>query len=257
MKPCLVIPYYNHERAIEATLAALKPAGLPAFVVDDGSAAAAAECITGLAARECAWIKLLRLTPNQGKGAAVMAGLQAAADAGYTHALQVDADGQHDAADIPRLLAAAREQPQALVTGVPVYDDAAPRSRRYGRYVTHVWVWINTLSLAIRDSMCGFRVYPIAPALAAWREMRWGRRMDFDTEILVRMFWAGAPVRSLPTRVRYPLDGVSHFRLLGDNLRISFMHARLFFGMLIRVPRLLQRRLQARKGLERSRSHPA
>ena len=120
-----------------------------------------------------------------------------------------------------------------------------PRHRHYGRYLTHGMVWLNTLSFAIRDSMCGFRLYPLAPALEAWGRMRAGRRMDFDTEILVRMYWDGTPVVNLPTAVRYPLDGVSHFDLLRDNLRITAMHTRLFLGMLLRLPRLLMRRPMA------------
>jgi glycosyltransferase involved in cell wall biosynthesis len=246
MKICLVIPFYRHENAIAATLAAVKAQGLPCILVDDGSGPDAAAQLDALETRERGWLTVLRLSQNQGKGAAVMAGMEAAAREGFTHALQIDADGQHDAADIPQLIAAAKANPRAVVTGVPRYDDSVPRSRLYGRYVTHVWVWINTLSLQIKDSMCGFRVYPVLPALNVWRRMRWGRRMDFDTEILVRLFWMGVPVIGLPTRVTYPADGVSNFDLLRDNLRISWMHSRLFVGMLARLPWILGRRVVRR-----------
>jgi glycosyltransferase involved in cell wall biosynthesis len=246
MKICLVIPFYRHENAIAATLAAVKPHGLPCILVDDGSGPETAQALDLLAERERGWISVVRLAENQGKGAAVMAGMEAAARAGFTHALQVDADGQHDVADIPGLVAAAKSNPAAVITGVPRYDETVPRSRLYGRYVTHLWVWINTLSLQIQDSMCGFRVYPVLPALNVWRRMRWGRRMDFDTEILVRLFWIGTPVIGLPTRVTYPADGVSNFDLLRDNLRITWMHTRLFLGMLARMPWLLGRRFARR-----------
>ena len=116
-----------------------------------------------------------------------------------------------------------------------------PKGRLYGRYLTHVWVWINTLSLAIKDSMCGFRVYPLVRTLAAIVPSI-GKRMDFDPEIAVRLVWAGTQVVNLPTRVTYPADGVSHFDVWRDNLRISAMHTRLFFGMLWRLPGLLWRR---------------
>ncbi len=241
MKTCLVIPFYRHEHAIAATLAALKPQGLPCILVDDGSGPMAASELDRLAREERDWLTVLRLPANQGKGVAVMTGMEAAANAGYTHALQIDADGQHDCADIPTLLAASRSQPGALITGVPHYDESVPKSRLYGRYLTHVWVWINTLSFQIKDSMCGFRVYPVLPSLNVWRRMRWGRRMDFDTEILVRLFWIGIPVIGLPTRVTYPADGVSNFDLLADNLRIAWMHTRLFLGMLARLPWLVGR----------------
>jgi glycosyltransferase involved in cell wall biosynthesis len=246
MKACVIIPFYRHEHAIAATLAALKPQGLPCLLVDDGSGPEAAAQLDQLAERERKWVRVLRLPTNQGKGAAVMTGMEEAARDGFTHALQIDADGQHDCADIPALLAAAKAQQGAVITGVPRYDDSVPRSRLYGRYVTHLWVWINTLSFQIEDSMCGFRVYPVLPALNVWRRMRWGRRMDFDTEILVRMYWLGVPVISLPTRVTYPADGVSNFDLVRDNLRIAWMHTRLFLGMLARLPWLVSRRLVRR-----------
>jgi hypothetical protein len=122
-----------------------------------------------------------------------------------------------------------------------------PRSRLYGRYLTHVWVWINTLSFEIRDSMCGLRVYPLAATCEIWRKYRVDRRMAFDTEILVRLSWSGVRIIAVPTRVTYPRDGVSHFRMLKDNVHISWMHTRLFFGMLRRAPVLLFRRVSQRR----------
>ena len=65
--------------------------------------------------------------------------------------------------------------------------------------------------------------------------------MDFDPEIAVRLVWAGVPVRNVATRVRYYADGISHFALLADNARISWLHTRLVAGMLPRLPRLLAR----------------
>ena len=246
MKPAIVVPFYNHERAIAATVAGLRPYGLRCWIVDDGSDPRCRPVLEGLERSESGWLSVLRLSPNRGKGYAVMSGMRAAAAAGYSHGVQIDADGQHDAADLRRLLDEAERHPAAVITGVPVYDASVPKGRLYGRYVTHLWVWINTLSFEIRDSMCGFRVYPLQPALRVWDGQRVGARMQFDTEILVRLFWLGTRVISVPTRVTYPRDGVSHFDLWRDNLRISAMHARLFFGMLRRLPHLLARRAQAR-----------
>ncbi len=246
-RPCIVIPFYNHPSTIAAVLSALRPLTLPCFLVDDASDAISRDVLAELAQREASWFRLLRHEVNQGKGGAVMTGCDAAFAAGFTHALQIDADGQHNAADAARLLDLARAHPQALLSGVPVYDASVPRSRLYGRYVTHVWVWINTLSLQIKDSMCGLRVYPLSAATALWHKQRLGRRMDFDTEVMVRLVWAGVTVIGMPTRVTYPVDGVSHFDVWRDNLAISRMHARLFFGMLMRSPVLLGRRLFRRE----------
>lgn len=236
--PCVVIPCYNHGAMMASVLARLAPFNLAVFIVDDGSDEATRLQLEPL---RNAQVTLIRLAENLGKGAAVMRGLQVAAEAGFSHALQVDADGQHQIEDCPQMLAEARQHPQCLISGQPVYDDSIPKSRLYGRYITHFWVWVETLSFSIKDSMCGFRVYPLAPTLALATRHPIGQRMDFDTEIMVRLYWAGTPSRFIATRVTYPQDGVSHFDALHDNVRISWMHTRLFFGMLPRIPSLLRR----------------
>ena len=240
-RPCVLIPCYNHGAMIASVLSRLAPFGLPCLVVDDGSEAITRQELERLAAEQ-PQMTLIRLAQNAGKGAAVIRGLEACARAGYTHAVQVDADGQHAIEDIPKLLALAERHPDALISGQPIYDDSIPRSRLYGRWVTHVWVWIETLSLQLKDSMCGFRVYPVAPTLRLAAREPLGKRMDFDTEVMVRLYWQGNTSVFLPTRVTYPQDGLSHFDALKDNVRISLMHTRLFFGMLPRMPGLLFRR---------------
>lgn len=242
-RPCIVIPHYNHPRSLAATVQRLRALDVPVWIADDGSESAARAQAIAVAGAAAPQVRLVQHEHNLGKGAAVISACRAAREAGHTHALQVDADGQHDLDDAARFLALARDNPRALVLGVPRFDATVPRARLYGRYVTHAWVWIHTLSLAIRDSMCGFRVYPLEPMLEVVRQERLGLRMEFDTEVIVRMFWRGTPVVNVPTHVSYPSDGVSHFHLWRDNVRISRMHARLFFGMLRRAPRLLRRRL--------------
>lgn len=239
-RPCVLIPCYNHGAMMAKVLARLAPFGLPCLVVDDGSDDRTRLELERLAAEQ-PQVTLIRLAQNAGKGAAVINGLQACSRAGYTHAVQVDADGQHAIEDIPKMLALAERHPDALISGQPIYDDSIPRSRLYGRWITHVWVWIETLSLQLKDSMCGFRVYPVAPTLRLAARAPLGKRMDFDTEVMVRLYWQGHTSYFLPTRVTYPLDGLSHFDALKDNVRISLMHTRLFFGMLPRIPSLLFR----------------
>ena len=239
-----VIPVYNHGAAVGAVAANVRAHGLHCILVDDGSDAACAAVLDALA---CACdVTLVRLPVNQGKGGAMMAGLRAALAAGYSHALQIDADGQHDAGDIPQFLARAAAQPDAVICGTPVYDETVPLGRLVGRYATHVWVWINSLSLEIRDSMCGFRVYPLAPVVRLLDEARLGRRMDFDPEVLVRLHWRGVRIVNVPTRVTYPEGGISHFRYASDNLLIVAMYVRLVFGMLARSPVLLWRKVAGR-----------
>ncbi len=225
-RPVVIIPCRNHGLTVEKVLEGLNPLGLPVIVVDDGSDAVTREALDELAPR-CPEMTLLRHEVNRGKGAALTTGLHYVEKEGYTHALQVDADGQHDLADAPTLLESAKRDPNALWSARPLYDESVPKKRLIGRYVTHVWVWIETLSFEIVDSMCGYRVYPIAPTLAILKTKHVGQFMDFDTEIMVRLYWKGLRVRFVPSRVIYPEDGYSNFRMWEDNVRISKMHTRL------------------------------
>ncbi len=236
--PCAVIPVYNHHLALPRTVEALRAAGLPVILVDDGSDT---ETKVALAALQQPGVEVLTHTRNCGKGAAMQVGFTHAAAQGYSHALQVDADGQHDLADVPALLAEAQAHPTELISGTPRYDESVPKVRFYGRYLTHSLVWASTLSLALRDSMCGYRVYPLRETLDLMRRVHIGARMDFDTEIMVRLYWGGTGSRFLPTRVHYPEDGISHYRMLRDNARMVWLHVRLLTGMLPRAPSLIRR----------------
>ncbi len=233
-RACAVVPCYNHGATAGAVVARLVAHGLDTLLVDDGSDAASAEALRAIAALQPR-VQLLRLEPNGGKGAAVVHGLREAAKRGFTHALQVDADGQHDIHDVPRFLQEGRRQPNAAVCGLPRYDTSAPRSRRYGRWITHFWVWLETRSFAIGDALCGFRLYPLAPTLALANRVRLARGMSFDIDVIVRLAWEGLPIINVPTWVTYPRGGISHFRLLRDNLRVSGTHTRLVLGMLWRL----------------------
>lgn len=247
-RPCILIPVYNHPATIGAVCDELAGLEIPLLLVDDGCDTECAAELDRLAANGH---HLLRLDTNQGKGAAVRAGLEQAQRLGYTHALQVDADGQHASDDLPAFLAELDTAPDTLVVGYPRYDASVPRVRFYGRYATHVWVWINTLSTEIRDSMCGVRLYPVAALNRLLARHDCGDRMTFDTEVLVRWYWAGGALAHRPVRVHYPRDGVSHFAVWRDNRQISGMHTRLFFGMLLRLPRLLARRWRRHQAVVR------
>ena len=243
MKVCVVVPVFNHGEPLRATAAELAALALPLLIVDDGSDEKNKQAIAAVAAKHGA--EVLTLAENGGKGHAVMAGLRAAAARGFTHALQVDADGQHDLGAAPRLLAAARAQPLALICGEPQFDASAPKSRLYGRKLTAFWVAIETLSLRVPDTMCGFRVYPLASVVALLDSVRLGRRMDFDIEIAVRLYWRGVRLVPVPTAVIYPQGGTSNFRVFADNALIARTHTKLVLGMLLRLPLLATRRLSA------------
>jgi glycosyltransferase involved in cell wall biosynthesis len=242
VRACAVIPTFDNPRTIRTVVERVRVHLDDVIVVDDGSGEDARAVIDGIERDGLA--RVHRRAKNGGKGAAVKDGLRRAHESGFSHALQIDADGQHETDDIPRLLAAAREQPAALVLAAPVFDASAPRSRLAGRRITQFWTNFETGGRIIEDPMCGFRVYPLAAATAV-RVV--GDHMDFDIEIAVRMVWHGAAVVNLPTRVRYlPAEagGVSHFRMVRDNLRISWMHTRL---VNLRLWRTLARWLRIRR----------
>jgi glycosyltransferase involved in cell wall biosynthesis len=224
MRLCAVIPSYRHVSALPALTHELRAHCEAIIIVDDGNAPPERDAIATLAAPG---VEVLRLEQNSGKGAAMLAGFRRAIERGFTHALQIDADGQHNVADVPKFTAAAREHPDALICGRAVYDESVPKSRKIGRYVTHFWVWVETASLDIADSMCGFRLYPLALVERVIKHNAIGARMDFDTEMAVHMHWRGARVINVPTRVIYPPGNVSNFAMLADNVRISLMHTRL------------------------------
>ncbi len=242
--PCFVIPNYNHTSVFEAVVIELCAFNIPLIVVNDGSNQQNTEKLR-LIASKYPLIYLKELPENQGKGGAVKGGLHYAFDHSFTHALQVDADGQHNLNDIELFLTTAESNPQSLICGYPIYDDSVPAGRLIPRYITHFWVFIETLSFSIKDSMCGFRVYPLTEVMPVIESNKLGHRMDFDIEILVRSNWQAIEMMFLPTKVIYPENGISHFNLIEDNWLITKMHTRLFFGMLYRLPRIITNKFKS------------
>jgi len=240
-----VIPNYNHHLVIDDTIKALLSFELPIIIVDDGSDDKTQQVLSSIK-KKYPSVTLIHRAENGGKGAAVQTGLAAAIAAGWSHALQVDADGQHDLNDVAVLLEQSHTQPKALISGRPIYDSSISKGRYYGRFITHFWVFLETLSTDIKDSMCGFRVYPLAAYGKLIQQNSLGNKMDFDIEIMVKLHWQGVPMHFVDTKVHYPENGLSHFHVFDDNVLISLMHSRLFFGMLIRLPKLLTRLFMAK-----------
>ena len=245
-RPCIVIPIYDHGGTIRALAAALSSHGLPIYIVDDGSHEATRAELERVA-RDFPLVRLHRFAQNSGKGTAMKHALRWARADGMSHALQIDADGQHNARDVPRFLASAAARPEAMIVGDPQFDASAPKARLYGRRLTNFWVCIETLSMTVKDSQCGFRLYPLAATCALIERAALPRRYSFDIAIVVRLAWHGTPVENLPTPVVYPAGGVSHFNMLADNVRITCLHTVLVFGMLLRLPLLLTRRRVSRE----------
>jgi glycosyltransferase involved in cell wall biosynthesis len=238
----VVIPIYNHKDTITQVVDSLEDLELPCFIVDDGSDSSTKQVLSKINL-EKQQVEVITRSVNGGKGAAVTTGLLAAFEKGFTHALQVDADGQHQISDAQVFLERSSSQPDALVLGRPIFADNAPKSRVYGRRVTHFFVWLETLSLEIKDTLCGFRVYPLSAFKVIANKTRLRERMDFDPEIAVRMHWAGVPVLNINTPVKYDQKGLSHFDFKWDNLRMILLHTQLLLEMVVRLPSILFRRL--------------
>lgn len=243
---CALIPTYNHSQALSHIIERLMRHDLPIFIVDDGSQKETCQALQKLS-QQFPTIHLRRLEINHGKGGAIRMGMAWVQEEGFTHAFQIDADGQHDLTQLQDFIALSRENPHALISGHPVYDESMPVGRKIGRWFTHVWVWIETLSFSITDSMCGFRIYPVKECLPLFDAHKIGTHMDFDTQIMVHLFWAGTAVIMHPVRVTYPQGNLSNFRVVKDNWLITKMHTKLFFGMLRRMPYLLKRHLSSQK----------
>lgn len=244
-KLCLVIPHFNHANNLEVFLPKLISTGLACCFVDDGSSELEKQklrvMLQGLDA-----CFLTEHQENQGKGAAMMTGAKYARSLGFSHILQIDADGQHDTSDIPAFIEYSKNNPQTIVSGAPMFEDSAPKARVYGRKVTDFWVALETFSLGVKDCLCGFRIYPLDQFEQVVAQYSLGKRMDFDTEVLVKSVWSGIKIHFIKTKVIYPENSVSHFHYLEDNLGLIWLHIRLMVGMLIRSPKLLYWRLRGR-----------
>ncbi len=250
----VLIPSYNAGPALAATVRAALARWRPVWVIVDGSTDRSQQTLAAMAALEPA-LRVIVLPSNQGKGAAVLTGLCAAHAQGFTHALCMDADGQHPAERIPLFMQASLDQPAVMVLGCPIFDGSAPGLRVKGRRISNWWANLETLWAGIGDSLFGFRVYPIEPLIEVMRTQRWMRRFDFDAEAVVRLCWRGIRPVNLPAPVRYfsaAEGGVSHFHYGRDNALLTWMHCRLFGGFIVRLPILMARNLRMGRDLRSS-----
>jgi glycosyltransferase involved in cell wall biosynthesis len=242
----VLIPSYNPGPKVLATVLSALAQWPTVWIIVDGSTDGSAAALQRLAQQQPG-LSVLLLDRNRGKGAAVLHGARAAQARGFTHLLTMDSDGQHPAESIGAFMAASMSEPEALILGEPQFDASAPLLRVRGRRISNWWANLETLWAGIHDSLFGFRVYPIAPLIRVMHYQPWMRRFDFDVEAAVRLSWRGLPLRNLAAPVRYfrPEDGgVSHFHYWRDNALLSWMHARLLVGLLLRLPLLLGRRLR-------------
>ena len=246
----VLIPSYNPGPKLIETVRGALDRWSPVWVVVDGSTDQSVHHLSALCATEPA-LRVLVLAENRGKGAAVLYGLRQARSRGYTHALTMDSDGQHPADLIPVFMQASQSAPRAMVLGLPVFDSSAPSLRVKGRKICNWWVNLETLWAGIGDSLFGFRVYPIDALIGVMNRQLWMRRFDFDAEAVVRLCWRGVNPINLAAPVRYfrpDEGGVSHFHYWRDNVLLTWMHARLFLGFMVRLPLLAWRRLRLHRG---------
>ncbi|MFK7895788.1 MAG: glycosyltransferase family 2 protein [Myxococcota bacterium] len=222
---CAVVPTFENPETIRSVVESIRGHLADVIVIDDGSSQAGREACAALAREGLA--EVTHLAENRGKGAAMRVGFAEAARLGFSHAFQIDADGQHDADAIPAFIAAAQGQPAAAVFARPVYDETIPQARRIARKITHFWVDLEVGRGVIDDALIGFRIYPLAATRSLGLVCD---RMAFDVEAAVLLAWAGVPIVNLPVRVRYLTaeeGGRSHFHVVRDNARLAWLHCRL------------------------------
>jgi len=243
----VLIPSFNTGAKLFETVAQARSFWGPVLVVVDGSTDDSGAVLSRVAADDPD-LRVLILAQNRGKGAALLEGLRLAHAQGFTHALTMDADGQHPANLIPEFMALSSFHPDAMICGRPIFDQTAPRVRVYGRRLSNGLANLKTLWAGIGDALCGFRVYPIATLKQIMESTRWMRGFDFDCEAAVRLVWAGVPPISRPVPVKYfrPEEGgVSHFHYVRDNAVLSWMHARLMIELGFHVPAVVARGLKS------------
>jgi hypothetical protein len=249
----VIIPSYNTGAKLAETVTQALMHWQPVWVVLDGSTDDSAASLAKIATLKND-LRVFSLDRNSGKGAAVLHALVAAREEGFTHALVFDADGQHSAADISRFMQVSQKNPDAMILGVPQFAHDAPASRRHGRLVGNWWANLETFWGGVEDSLFGFRVYPVQESIRILQSTRGARRFDFDTELTVRLFWAGVPPINLATPVQYFKSadgGTSHFHYLRDNLLLIRRHTLLVLEMLPRIKRIWKLRQRA-KALKKS-----
>ncbi|MCL4112497.1 UNVERIFIED_CONTAM: hypothetical protein GTU68_039407 [Idotea baltica] len=238
---CLTVPHYNHFDSFVNFLPQLLSLGIPCIVIDDGSDAEQFRKLKELLNHHSE-ITLLTHNINRGKGAAILTAASYARQLGHTHIIQIDADGQHNVDDVARLIELSKNHPHCIVSGMPKFADDAPKARVYGRKVTTFWVALETLSFKIKDSLCGFRVYPLMEFEQVYDNYHIGSRMTFDTDILVKSCWENIDLKFIDTNVIYIENNASHFHYLRDNLLLIRLHTNLMLGMLIRIPKIIYQR---------------
>lgn len=239
-KSVVLIPSYNSGAALCKTVSSILPHWPDIMIVLDGSSDDSAKDLEIFSGHP--GVKILERKKNGGKGAAVMDGLRRALEQGFTKVLVMDADGQHPAQKIREFFDLAERNPHAFILGVPIFDQNAPKLRVYGRLGGNTFAEIETLWGGVRDSLFGFRVYPVRETLEIMNRIHTGRRFDFDTEIAVRLYWEGIVPINVPVPVTYPpkeAGGVSHFRYLRDNWLLVRCHIALLVQMVPRVPQLV------------------
>lgn len=249
---CVIIPTYNSGDMLRRTVEGALGEWPHVIVVIDGSTDGSRASLRPIE-EQAEGLRVIELAENSGKGGAVLAAMEAAAAGGFTHAIVMDSDGQHPADRIPDFIAESRRDPEAMILGVPVFGPDAPPERVKGRRIGNFFANMETLWGGIGDSLFGFRLYPVAAGLRVMGATRRGRRFDFDTEIVVRLFWDGVRPVTRPVRVFYPAagsGGVTHFRYLRDNILLVGTHVRLTLRL---VPRLL--RVWKLRQKWRSRNH--
>jgi uncharacterized protein (DUF2062 family) len=166
--------------------------------------------------------EIVRLEKNFGKGAALRAGFARANELGFSHAITMDADGQHFTEDLPKFLDVAQAQPTALVVGMRDLAAAGcPRHRQRSNAVSNFWFWVAT-GIRLRDTQCGFRCYPLALTKSLWIK---SERYAFELEFLVRAAWVGTPIVAVPVKCTYAAGlRNSHFRPVVDLWRVTIMN---------------------------------
>lgn len=216
----VVIPAHDEAATVAGIARGARAHADEVIVVDDGSADGTAATLAGLD------VTMLRHARNLGKGASLADGIAAALARGADAIVTLDADGQHEPEDIPRLVRAWSEAPDAVIVGARLrHAERAPRARWRANRVADFWIgW--AAGQPVDDSQSGFRLYPAALLRRLAVPSGAGRGFVYESELLIEAARAGARIRSVAIDAIYR-DGArpSHFRPVADIAAITRMVA--------------------------------
>jgi len=229
LKCCIVIPTYNNDKTLEQVIRDVLEYSEDVIVVNDGATDHTVDILNKFGS-----LRAINIPKNRGKGYALRLGFHYAFKQGFRYAITIDSDGQHYADDLLKFIDKIEQVPDSVIIGARNMEhDSVPVTSSFGHKFSIFWFRIET-GLKVPDIQSGYRLYP----LEKMDKMRFfGRKFEFEVEVLAKLAWKNVNITSVPVKVYYAPKGerVSHFRKVHDFTRVSIANTLLVFTALLWV----------------------